>query len=287
MNIEKLIAMRLVKKIKFKRAKELKQFKKIEEEFKHIKTIGSINDSLHSVDDLSKLHFYFILDYVNLISEKIDYDKIFPKNTVGKNVLIDYNILMDEQEKLKKYIAEKQKRGPEFFKKLGILNEVVNCWLIVTTKSNTRSIHKVDLNKKGHVISIKLNHKNLPEEFEQLCVEFAKSRQHNLDKEHQDFKDFMEMNSEEQDNMIQDMLHNVQYPPIIFMEDINEDGSCEPLVNNVQNSGLTIINAAESSINKITDIEILSVMLESALEEENYELCAKIRDRIQDLKSKS
>ncbi len=281
--------MRLVKKVKFNTIKEINQFKKLDNSFKKCKEKEDKN-LLSNVKDISRLNFYFVIEYINIIHEKINYDKIFPENKEGRHSKIDYNILMEEQDKLKKYINDKHTKCPEYFKKLGILNEVVGCFVIGTTKKNISSIAKLDIIKKENCISYKFDLKNLPREFEQMCIDFATNKQDFIEKEHEEFEKFMKLSNEEQDNIIQDILYKIQNPPIIFLENpteesLIEDGGFQDFLDNSSQTATTTIEmAAEKSIENINDISFLNVMLKTALNKENYELCAKIRDRIALLK---
>lgn len=274
--------MRLIKKVKFSRVKEIVQFKKLDSTFNKLK-IKDTESQIGNVKDLSRLNFYFIMEYINLIQEKINYKKIFPESVDGVQ-RPNLNILLEEQDKLKKYVDDKQSNSPEFFKKLGILNEVVGCFLIATTKKNIRSIQKLDLLKKDQSIVIKLDKLNLPKEFEQICSEFSKNQQKFIEKEHEEFEKFMKMSNEEKDTIIQDILHNIQFPPILFMDIQNDENSEEQpfyeFMKNEPHTATTIETAAENSIDYINDKEFLNAMLTAALEKEKYELCAKIRDRL-------
>lgn len=274
--------MRLIKKVKFSRVKEIVQFKKLDSTFNRLK-IKDTECQISNVKDLSRLNFYFIIEYINLIQEKINYKKIFPDTVDGVH-RPNLNILLEEQDKLKKYVDNKQNNSPDFFKKLGILNEVVGCFLIATTKKNISSIQKLDLSKKDQTITIKLDKFNLPKEFEHICLEFSKNQQKFIEKEHEEFERFMKMSNEEKDTIIQDILHNIQFPPILFMDIQNEEGTEEhtfyEFMKNEPHTATTIETAAENSIDHINDKEFLNAMLTAALEKEKYELCAKIRDRL-------
>lgn len=273
--------MRLIKKVTFNRIKELPQFKKLENSFTKQRN-KSNNSPINNIKDISRLSFYFILEYINIIRDKINYKKIFIDNKESNYTEVDFNILMEEQDKLKKYIKDKNKNTPEYFKKLGILNEVVGCFIVGTIKKNIKSIEKLDMGNKDNSVFIKLDIKNLPKEFEQICIDFSKTKHNCIEQEHEEFEKFMKLSNDEQDNIIEDILHNIQYPSIVFL-DFAEEGE-DTFINNFDLSGpltaTTIEHAAENSIDNIKDINFLNSMLTSALETENYELCIKIRDRL-------
>lgn len=281
--------MRIVKKVLFERITELPQFKKIRTTFGRLKLKESKSTfGISSVKEISRLQFYFVIEYINVIQEKIDYNKIFPDSENGEATCIDYNILSQEQDRIKKLIAYLQSEYPECFKKLGISKEVVGCFIIATNKK-TNSIRKLNLYKKEHCIAVRLNYSDLPKEFELMCADFAKSKREEIDREQEEFDRFMTLSQGEQDNIISDFLHNIQYPSLYFPES-NESEEIDNFIfdsvrlNQVP-SGTTIESAAEASIDQTTDIKYLSAMLDSALEREKYELCAKIRDRLIILKN--
>lgn len=268
--------MKLVRKIKFKRAKEISLFGKIESIFSKSKDEDCKNpNSIKSASDISKLHFYLVLEYINLIDEKIDYDKIFPDNSIGKNTLIDFNNLIEEQEKLKLHIQKSQKKGPSYFKNIGILNEVNGCYMLASPHKHLKKIKNLDLKNKiqESFIVAKFDFKKLPNEFEKICLNFGKNKSSFLEKEKEEFQKFLNLSNTEQDSIIDEILDSIQNPAIDFE------------IPNQSSSATTIQFAAENSINKIYNMDFLNLMLSSAEETENYELCIKIRDRIELLKT--
>lgn len=279
--------MRLIKKINFKRAKELSQFKKIKMIFEKIKEEAIDTNKIKNIKDLKRLHYYLVIEYVNLVNEKINYNKIFPNNGKERSVTVDYNILLNEQEKLKKYIANKKDTEPEYFKKLGFINEVTHCYLIATPKKNALAINKADLNKTDLFITIKLNFKYLPEEFKQLCNSYAKEKCDALEKERIEYDKFMRLDADEKDVKIQDILLQINPSTSLDYYDHNKkDVAINSYVDLPHNSGQTMDIAIENNLNKIWNISFLTIIMEGAIKKENYELCAKIRDRISLLESR-
>lgn len=268
--------MKLVRKIKFKRAKELSLFKKIESVLNKTKDSDCKNPrSTRSYSDISKLNFFLVLEYVNLINEKVDYKKIFPDSSVGSNAIIDFNNLVEEQEKLKSYIQKAQKSGPSYFKNIGILNEVIGCYMVATIHKNLKKVRNLDFKNKNSedFIVFKFDFKKLPSEFETICLNYGKSQFNYLEKEKEEFQNFLNLSNEEQDNVLDEMLESIQGP---FSRFENENFEIEQ----PSHTATTIQFAAENSINQIYNIDFLLCMLSSAEESENYELCIKIRDRI-------
>ena len=268
--------MKLVRKIKFKRAKEIISFKKIESVLNKTKDTDCSNPkSIKSFLDISKLNFFLVLEYVNLISEKVNYKKIFPDSSIGSNAIIDFNNLVEEQEKLKSYIQKTKHKGPSYFKNIGILNEVVGCYMVVTTYKNLKKVKNFDFKNKNseEFIAIKFDFKKLPFEFEKICSNYGKNQFDYLEKEKEEFQNFLNLSNEEQDFIIDDM-HDLIQNPFSKLENENFEIEKPP------HTATTIQFAAENNINQIYNIDFLLCMLSSAEESENYELCIKIRDRI-------
>ncbi len=137
---------------------------------------------------------------------------------------------------------------------------------------------------------MQLDHKKgLPKEFEQICIEYYKDKKDEIEKEYKEFLKFISL-SNEQNFTAQDFLFliNIQNPPPPFMEDGTQNDEeinfflMDPMS---AQTGITLESVAENQIDRFDDIKLLDDMLISALERENYELCAKIRDRINLLKA--
>ena len=148
--------------------------------------------------------------------------------------------------------------------------------MVVTTHKNLKKVKNLDFkNKKSdEFFAIKLDLKKLPFEFEKICNNYGKNKFNSLEREKEEFQNFLNLSNEEQDNIIDDMLDSIQNPFSYFENEGFDVEKQHP------HTATTIQFAAENSINKIYNVEFLLCMLGSAEETENYELCAKIRDRI-------
>lgn len=261
--------MRLFSKTTYLRAKGLSEFQKILEKF-----------DVDSFKDLKTLNFYFVIDYVN-ISDIVNYDRIFP----NENEVFDFAVLIEEQKKLFDYINNKNKKNPEFFQKLGALNEVTGCYLVVTSKSNIKTT--IIKNSKDTLV-IKFKKKNLPTEFNDMCDIFYKEKQKIILKEQEEFENFIKLSPDEQNAILQDILKNVQIPSIILltsntpiMKNINNKPNSDTNTNKNSERGVVKLeDVAADNISNIDSVDFLYGMLRSALENENYEVCAKVRDRV-------
>lgn len=111
----------------------------------------------------------------------------------------------------------------------------------------------------------------MPSEFKKMCEKFHKIQKIKNIKKQEEIDSFIHFNENEQEEIVSDILG---YKQIIQ----------EPLNDNIVYSGGNLVNtfelAAEQNIDNINNIEFLTNMLNSALVNENYEFCAKIRDRI-------
>lgn len=271
--------MRIIKKLRFKRVKELYIFKKIKSDFLKLKSENKNNeDALFSCEDLSKLNYFIVLEYINLINDKIDYKKIFPISKIGCNSIVDFNNLVQEQEKLKKYIQNNQSVGPIYFKNLGLLNEVQGCYLVATTNKQPKKIKDFNFkNKKNNdFIFIKFNFNKLPREFEKICFDYHNKKNRNFEKDKEEFENFLNLTNEEKDVIVDNLFYDIQNQ--LICDEILDK------INNCSSTATTIQFAVENKIDKITDLEFLVNMLHSSENIENYELCAKIRDRILEIK---
>ena len=272
--------MRLIKKILLDRANEITQFKGIKSAFTKLKNNKNLAKvGICSVKDISKLQFYFVIEYTNIIQNKVDYNKIFPDSKSGESTSINYTTLLNEQEKIKNYIENNQNNIPEYFKRIGITKEITGCYLIATIKKPT-SIRNIDLNKKEHCLFYKFDDKNnLPKEFEQMCNDYVKKKHGEIQKEHDEYQKFISLNDGEKDITIYDFLHNIKFPTTFLPDSHQIEGEFFIYHPTIQ-TGITIESVAENNIGKINDIKFLNTMMNLALEKENYELCAIIRDRI-------
>lgn len=271
--------MKLVKKISYERAKELPEFSKILIKFKEkLISHGSPKKKIFkSLKDLRYLNFYLIIEYVN-ISDIVDYNRIFPED----DDILDYSILIEEQKKLFDYINRKNKNNPDIFQKLGALNEVTGCFLLATNRKN---INNVTIKNSKDTFISRFDKRNLPKEFNEICNKFYKEKQKIVLKEQEEFDNFLKLSFEEQNEVLQDILKSVQIPPIILMSNpiMNNLNNPETDKNNSHNNERGVVrleDVAANHVDNIDSLEFLKGMLKSALETENYELCAKIRDRV-------
>ncbi len=268
--------MKIIKKITFRRAKSLSdEFKSVQEKFLEIKNTGG-EEGISRIDALSKLNYFIVIEYINM-ADKINYDKIFPND----DYLVDIEGLLNEQDKVIQQINKRKSTYPEIFKKLGLIHEVTGCFLIATRKTNMANI---STKNTKNTISVRINNKFLPKEVIQMCNEYNDAKAEIFQKEQEEFERFNKLSFEEQDIILQNILQNVNAGSVeFFYTSESNESKNEPL------SGYTNVkmeDAFSQNIERITSVEFLKSLLEKALDKENYEFCAKIRDRLSFLQMK-
>ena len=272
--------MKLVRKITFRRVKEFPQFETISNKFNEMKK--ACRNGIAKVDSLSDLNYYIVVEYSNVV-DRISYERIFPKNGI-----VDYDALIAEQKKLCEHIIRRNCGYPKIFKLLGPVNEVTGCYLIATRKSNVETL---TIKNNPNTISIKLALDFITKEIEFLCTSYRDNVIKPIDYERADFEKFIKISFEEQDAVLQSVLMNVQLYPVIVSEGILTHQVVDKQQNHTEmehaNTPIRIEDIASKNVSNITSVEFLNVLLQSSLSKENYELCAKIRDRILELESTS
>jgi hypothetical protein len=273
--------MKLIKKITFKRVMQLSQYKKVLSIFDKFKEDPNIDkhNSIKRTKDASKLNYFFVLEHENIFKNKLNLNNFIEKKS-GKNDVINIEKLIDEKNKIEEYINNKKQKEPSFFHKLGPINQVLGCYLIGTNKKNINHIKDLDLKNRNNLILIKLDFKNLPKEFEELCNDYFIKTQEKLKKEKEEFEKFSKMNENEQDDFINNILNNMNSPSFLIIDGFNLN-----LNNKLVSYGFTFYDGlSEQNIQNINNIEFLEALKQNAEEKEQYEFCAKIRDRLNEIK---
>ena len=116
-----------------------------------------------------------------------------------------------------------------------------------------------------------------------MCSEYNEVKSELFEKEQEEFERFNKLSFEEQDIILQNILENANTGSVEFFYTSESNDKNEPV------SGYTSVkmeDAFSQNIERITSIEFLKSLLEKALDKENYEFCAKIRDRLSFLQMK-
>lgn len=252
------------------------QFKKMNSLFNDYKESPEIDlhNSIKQTKDLSKLNFYVVMDIINVVKEiEIKFKTIFEEdlsNSESTKYIINLDNLAKERSKIESIIKKKSEKTSSYFTKLGKFNYVSGCYLIATNKKSINFVQNLNLKKRDDVIVIKLNYKKLPKEIDDLCVKFQYLEEERIRKENKEIEDFLN-----------------EYNPIPSL--IIKDGNFFN-IENIYQSGQTVKNYtfydgfSEENIKNINDLSFLEVLLNNALEKEQFEFCCKIRDRINEVK---
>jgi len=225
--------------------------------------------------DIKEFNFYIVLEYINIF-DTIDYDKIFPQ----QGIFIDYQSLQKEHNsiinKIKKRLEKKNE--PESFNRLGITNFVKGCFLI---GGNIKDIPNKINKSAGSFISIKLDYKNLPKEISELCDEFYNKQNFYISKEQEDFEQFFKLTSKEQEklmgNFFEQFSSNTNKNVLFSYTGINMTNTLSPV---------TFEDFFSQNLDFFADRVFLETMMKKAMDEEKYEICAKIKKRLENLDKK-
>lgn len=262
--------MRLFKKISYDR------FLSLEEKDVFIQSLDAVlkekkNNKISKIN-IKEFSFYIVLDYVNIF-DTIDYDKIFPQ----QGVMIDYQSLQKEHNniisKIKKRLEKKHE--PNAFNKLGLTNFVKGCFLI---GGNIKDIPKIINKSSGSFISIKLDYKNLPKEINEICEDYYSKQNLYISKEQEDFEQFFKLTSKEQEklmgNFFEQFSSNTNKAVLFSFSGVD-------ITNNV--APITFEDFFSQNLDFFSDKVFLETLMKKAVEEEKYEICSKIKKRLDSL----
>jgi hypothetical protein len=279
--------MRLIRKITYKRVSQLAQHKKVVSIFEKFKEDADIDrhNALKKTKDHSTLNYFFVLEFDNIIKKKINIKNFIEKDPGTDKEIVNINKLLEEKTKLEESIKERMKKEPACFSKLGFINQVTGCYLVGANKKSVAHIRDLDLKSKNNFIIVKLDNRKLPKEIEEMCSQFYAKTQERIRKEQEEFERFSKMNQKEQDDYINNILNdigntNTPSPSIVMIDNINFNNDL------LKPSGFTFFDGfSEKNIQQIENVQFLETLLANAEEKEQYEFCAKIRDRLIEIKS--
>ena len=280
--------MRLIRKITYKRVSQLPQHKKVISIFDKFKEDPDIDrhNALKKTKDHSTLNYFIVLEFDNIIKKKINIKNVIEKDPATSKEIVNLNRLIEEKTKLEESIKERMKKEPPCFSKLGIINQVTGCYLVGANKKSVAHIRDLDLKSKNNFIIVKLDNRKLPKEIEEMCNQFYAKTQEIIKKEQDEFEKFSKMDQKEQDDYINNILNNLGNtntppPSIVIIDNINFSN------DSLKSSGFTFFDGfSEKNIQQIENVQFLETLLANAEEKEQYEFCAKIRDRLIEIKSK-
>lgn len=258
--------MRITKKIEYEDAVDINRFNKLKERVESIKE-KSPRYPISELD-IEEMNYYIVIETKNL-SEELG----FGVNT--NNFAFGFFAEKEKHQNFLKHIRKKNSQ-PSYFKKIGLLYDVVGCYLVATTKDNK---NKVSIYRSSNTISVKLNMNKLPYEIEEMCEEFEEYQIKKQQEEEQMFG----MSEDERGKIIDNIVSGILFVKKPFQE-IYPDYELIDMNYNIEPVSLSIEQVIEDKLEDIYDIMFLEQIMEGAIKKENFELCAKIRDRISILK---
>ena len=279
--------MKLIKEISFDRAKKISYFDEIREKFKQIKE-NKPASRVSQLKRLSQLKFYILIDFEDIFDKLDHFKRILDKEP------FEFNNFQKEHEKFLSYLEsrERKKKLPAIFKKIGNTNEVKGCYFVASIKTDK---DRISPSNSSTTLCIKLSYsKELPVEIGEMCEEFYKHRMEMLKKEREELNRMIGLSLDEQNRLLNNLLQNIQLPlPGSFnptfrlFEDLPSFQPFHLPTSDVINNKLRIEEAIENNLDEIADVKFLNSLMNSAIDQENYELCSRIRDRISKLEKKS
>lgn len=263
--------MRIAKSITYEEAKELNRFSLLERKInKSIKKYPE--GSISKIEDIGSLNYFLVIDCKD-VSEDFGFED---KNNVGP-------FLFGSKEKNKKFIEHIKKKNsePYFFKKIGLLYDISGCYLVATTKDSRKNI---TIYNTVNTVSCKLDLKDLPRQIKDMCDEYEIYNMDNEIKSNPYFFDIFNISSEERDKLIESIVSSLIFTNIPSPKKYPYYKESTSYENEVY-GGLNVKDIIENKLGDIYDIPFLEQVLDSSIEDEDFEFCAKVRDRISELKN--
>lgn len=263
--------MRIAKSISYEEAKGLRRFSLLRKKIN--KSIEKYPEgSISNLKDIKYLNYFLVIDCKD-VSDEFGFDN---KNNLGP-------FLFGSKEKNKKFIEHIKKKNsePYYFKKIGLLYDISGCYIVATTKNVKKNI---TIYNSVNTVSCKLDTKDLPIQIKDMCEEYDTYNIESEFKKSPYFFDIFNIPSEERDKIIENIVSSLIFTNIPSQKKYpyyKEESAYEP-------SGYGSINIEdiiENKLGDIYDIPFLEQVLESSIKNENFELCSKIRDRINELKN--
>ena len=256
--------MRLLKKITYERFLELPEHKNFIEIFEK---------KLPGKNNVNVLNFYLVIEYENAF-DSANYDDMFPENSV----FVDFQSMKKEHSNIISRIKKQMDNNkvPVFLKKLGVTNILKGCYLVGHTSHDLPKNIKTSSKKN---ISIKFDFNSIPKEIIDLCEEYYNKNIFSILKEKEDFDVFFKLTKKEQDKEIAILFQQFSnYTNKNMLFSMANTGVVN--TSGQTNYGLTVEELFEKNIDFFTDVPFLEQVFESAKEDENYELCGKIKKRL-------
>lgn len=260
--------MRLVKSITYKRAKNINRFSLIKKKIE--KSISKNPDSKIASKGIESLKYFLVIDCKD-VSKKLGVTDNFN----------DINLLFGTKEDNEAFMGHIRKKNsePSFFKNLGLLYDISGCYLVATSKGEKKNI---SIYNTLSSVSCKLDLNDLPKEFKKMCSEYENKELSFDNTNIFNFSNILNIPNEERDEIIESIVSSLAFIEMP-KQDLYPDFNLETVYDETL-ANINIETIIESKIEDIYDINFLQQVMETAIENDNLELCAKIRDRISFIK---
>jgi hypothetical protein len=262
--------MRITKKITYDDVIKFNRFNKLEEKIESTKK-KNFNYPISKLE-IEEMNYFLVIECKDL-SEELGF------GVQTNNFSFGFFAEKDKHQSFLKHIRKKNSQ-PSYFKKIGLLYDITGCYVVATTKKDKRKISSYN---SSNTISIRLNMNKLPKEIENMCNEFEVYQLQKQQRDHIDNSEIFGMSQDDKEKIIENIVSGILFVKKPFQEmypnyDLND------MYNTMNVASLNIEQVIENKLHDIYDIVFLEQVMESAIEKENFEFCAKIRDRISAIK---
>tara|TARA_B100000963_G_C22572848_1_gene646925 strand:+ start:170 stop:901 length:732 start_codon:yes stop_codon:yes gene_type:complete len=234
------------------------------------KSITKNPDSSVALKGIENLNYFLVIDCKD-VSKKLGVTDSFN----------DINLLFGTEEENEAFMNHIRKKNlqPSFFKNLGLLYDISGCYMVATSKDVKKN---VSIYNTLNSISCKFDLDDLPKEFKSMCSEYD-NKELSLDNKNLfNFSNILNIPNEDRDKIIDSIVSSlafIEIPPQELYPNFNLDNVYDESLANIN-----IETIIESKIEDIYDINFLQQVMDNAIDNDNLELCAKIRDRISFIK---
>jgi len=260
--------MRLVESITYKKAKLLERFSIIQKKIE--KLVQKSPESNIAKMEISELNYFLVIDCKD-VSKKLGIDYTSS----------DINLLFGTKENNESFMKHIRKKNtqPSFFKNLGLLYDITGCYIVATSKNVKKN---VSIYNTLNSVSCKFDLDELPIDFKNMCSDYE-NKELNFDNTNMfNFANILNIPNEDRDKIIESIIDSLSLTEIPIQEMYSEI-SFEDMYGDGKNS-VNLESVIENKIDDIYDIKFLQQVMDGAIEKDNLELCAKIRDRIKKIK---
>ena len=251
-------------------------------DFQEFEVIKSIHKEKGIKTPLKDLNALLAIDFFNIFDKQSYFQLFFGNNIKTRE---DFERHHDEFSNTIQDKYNRIRKTPEIFKKFNHINVFNGCFIIFTNITDKKKIKLVNSN---NTIAKKIKYTNKTKdiiEVEEMCLEYEHFVKKTLEMEQIEINRFLSLPKEEKQHIINDILYNTLSDDT---DEINNNND-SLLINNIINEKIKIddlIKVENKDINTITDINYLNELLNTSVENEEYEKCSLIKQRINSISTK-